>query len=404
MFSKKDWKYIVLFAGAIVLLIVSELLTPKPIDWTRSYAKADKRPYGNYILFNSLDDIFGEHEVYVNQVTTYEAQQAGLWDNYRSILYINDNFEPSDLETEMLMDWVSEGNQVFIAARSFSGTFADTFNLEMSLQGYRQPFGGEEGVELENAGLNFVHPDLSTEEDFLYKRGTTNYYFDEYSDSITTVLGQDTDDYINYIQVKHGLGNFYLHSNPLVFTNYNLLLNNNYDYAARALSYLPEGPVIWDEYYKLGRAGAETPLRFILSQPALKWAWFLALGTLVGYVFFNMKRKQRIIPVLEPPNNSTLEFVETIGRLYYQNKDHHDLAKKKILYFKEYIRAHFFIAIYHWNQKEMELLAAKSGQPLERIEKLVNRIERILHASSISEADLIQLNTAIDRFKEDTSN
>ncbi|MGB0524259.1 MAG: hypothetical protein ACPGJS_14920, partial [Flammeovirgaceae bacterium] len=135
MFSKKDWKYILLFTGAIMLMIASEYLTPKPIDWTRTYAKADKNPYGNYILYQQLTDLFDD-AIEVNRVTAFEAQQAGTWDNYAAIIYIDDRFRPTELETEVLMNWVSGGKKVFIAASQFSEIFADTFGIDISYKGY----------------------------------------------------------------------------------------------------------------------------------------------------------------------------------------------------------------------------------------------------------------------------
>lgn len=404
MFSKKDWKYIVLFAGAVILMTVSEYIAPKPIDWSRSYAKSDKNPYGNYILFDRLTDIFGEQDVKVNRITAYEADESGAWSDYTSIIYINDKFSPSKLETEVLMDCAAQGKHIFIAASSFDGVFADTFDIKVNRKGFARPFQGEEEAALEGTSINFINPDLITENGYFYKKGTTSYYFDQYDEHNGTLLGQDVNEFANFIRIKHGLGYFYLHTNPLVFTNYNLLLDNNYDYVAKALSYLPKENIVWDEYYKSGRVGASTPLRFFLSQPSLKWAWLIAISAVCLFVIFNIKRKQRIIPIIEPPSNTTLEFVETIGRLYYQNKDHQDMARKKVRYFKDYIRQHFFITIHHWSEVEQKQLAAKSGLELEQIKKLATIIlQATTSGNGIDERILINLCTHIDQFKIDTA-
>ena len=401
MFSKKDWKYILLFGGAVLLMILSEVLTPKPIDWSRSYSKSDKKPYGNIILFEQLQQLFGEDNILINRVTAFEAQQAAAWDNYSSVFYLNETFEPSELETKMLLAWVDQGKQLFVAAREFSGVFADTLDLSTSYTVFKQPFKGESGTQTEKEEINFTNKNLKALSGYTYKSGTTNFYFNEFDSEITTVLGMDAKQHPNFIQIPYGDGMIYLHSNPLVFTNYNMLLENNHEYVSKALSYLPNEPLIWDEYYKSGREGSQSTMRFIFSQLALKWAWWLTLISMSVYVLFNIKRKQRIIPIFQPPSNTTLEFVETIGRLYYQNKDHKDLAQKKVLYFKDYIRIHFYMNIQHWSKQDIHHLAAKSGVEENQVQKLADLILSILNtAEKTSEEQLVKLNKEIDNFKK----
>ena len=403
MFSKKDWKYIAFFVGAIIVVILSEVFTPKPIDWTKTYGKSDKNPYGNYVLFNQLADIFGDEQINVNKITAYEATEQEEWEGYKTVIYINEEFNPSELELEALSNWVANGNTAFVAATDFQGAFADTFNIETSRRYFQYQLNEDNEIEgelnLENVGMNFVHPNLKKDQAYFYKRGTTSNYFMENRMEEYTLLGEDEELNAHYIRIAHGAGHFYLHSNPLVFTNYNML-NNNGKYISSAFSYLPKGPVIWDEYYKSGRGGATTPLRYILSQSPLRWAWFLALGTLIFFVLFNIKRKQRIIPIVTPPSNTTLEFVETIGKLYYQNKDHKDLVVKKIRYFKEYIRQHFFLTMQHWDTHELAALSAKSGLTQEQVSVIGKFILSLKGKQVITEQELLTLSKKIDMFKE----
>ena len=62
------------------------------------------------------------------------------------------------------------------------------------------------------------------------------------------------------------------------------------------------------------------------------------------------KRKQRIIPVITPLKNTSLEFVETIGRLYYQKGTRSGIAHKKIIFFLDFIRTRYNIATNVFNQ------------------------------------------------------
>jgi hypothetical protein len=87
---------------------------------------------------------------------------------------------------------------------------------------------------------------------------------------------------------------------------------------------------ILDEYYKPNKfRAAQTPLRYILSVPAYRWAYYVAIFSILIYVVVYARRQQRIIPIIEPFKNLSLEFARTVGTLYYQQKDHRDLAEKK---------------------------------------------------------------------------
>jgi hypothetical protein len=44
---KKEWKYKGLLAAIFILLIVVEINKPKPVDWTPTFSRKDKIPYGN---------------------------------------------------------------------------------------------------------------------------------------------------------------------------------------------------------------------------------------------------------------------------------------------------------------------------------------------------------------------
>ena len=137
----------------------------------------------------------------------------------------------------------------------------------------------------------------------------SNIYFSELDSTRTTVLGYQKfseENRINYIKVDHEYGELYLHLQPMAFTNFSLLKNDNKKYAAAILSYLPDEPIFFDSRNKKQMELGNSPLRFVLSQPALKWAWILGLVSLFVFIFFNAKRKQRIVKVIKPLENSTI--------------------------------------------------------------------------------------------------
>jgi hypothetical protein len=141
-----------------------------------------------------------------------------------------------------------------------------------------------------------------------------------------------------------------------------------------------------------------TPLRYVLSQEPLRWAYYLALSGVILFVVFNGRRRQRIIPVIPPKTNTTLEFVETVGRLYFQHGDHKNMAEKKIAHFLDYVRAHYYLKTDVFDQALCEKLAEKSGVEVEAVSALFKQIESIHAQPQISAAGLSELSRAIERF------
>jgi hypothetical protein len=131
-----------------------------------------------------------------------------------------------------------------------------------------------------------------------------------------------------------GEGELILVSTPLMFTNYGMLDGENASYAFRLLSYMKDLPLTRIEAYgRFANQGSDSPLRYFLSQPPLRWAVYMTLITILLCMIFAAKRRQRTIPVVLPPANETLRFTQLIGNLYYQRNDYKDILQKKYLYF-----------------------------------------------------------------------
>ncbi|MEX0290678.1 MAG: DUF4350 domain-containing protein, partial [Flavobacteriaceae bacterium] len=203
----------------------------------------------------------------------------------------------------------------------------------------------------------------------------------------------------NFIKVKFGKGHFFMHSTPQAFTNY-YLLKNNQKYVANTFGYLQDQQVLWDNYEKAGRIIINSPMRFVLNQSALKWAYYLTILGLLVFVIFKAKREQRIIPVIEPLPNTSVDFAKTIGGLYHQRRDYTNLISKKLNYFLEFIRSHYSLNNTTITAKTATDLAAKSGKSVSETKELLDYIIYLKNKREHSEQDLIQLNKKIASFKQ----
>ena len=106
-----------------------------------------------------------------------------------------------------------------------------------------------------------------------------------------------------------------------------------------------------------------SPFRYFLSQPPLRWALYLSMVSILLFMIFTARRKQRAIPVIREPENKSLEFAELIGTLYYQKKDHADLVRKKYLYFAEELRREIQVDVEEVAEDERSFgrIARKTG-------------------------------------------
>ncbi|MEJ2053307.1 MAG: hypothetical protein P8X42_05250 [Calditrichaceae bacterium] len=361
-------------------------------DWRYSFSRNDKIPFGSYVLYEIINGFFPNQSIDVSDQSFYAAYDSI---NYAGSNYIiiNREFNPDITDTIELLYYVSIGNSLFISAEQISGIFADSLDLKLSFYINAS----------DTTFLNLSNPDLHAEKPYTFLGRQISSCFSGFDTLNTTILGNGVNGKVNFIKVNFYGGQIYLHTEPLVFTNYNILKSKNMDYYAKVFSYLPLQKTIWDEYYKITKVEARSPLRYILNRKPLKWAYFVGLFSILILFVIGVKRKQRIIPVYEPPVNDSLTFVETIGRLYYQNRDHKNLLNKKIQFFLEYIRSKYFIETDLNSDTFEEKLIAKSGVDAQRVERLINAIKAVNIRQSIHEKDLHKINEQILNFKKETS-
>lgn len=387
---KRPNKYIVSLVALFAIAVVVQLTAPPPISWEDSFTREDRIPFGGYILYELLPELFPASEVKIASVPAYNMLGDTLYSD-ASYIVINSSFAADDLDAEELLTFAGDGNTVFIAATDISGPLADSLGVETY-----------EGLGLfddDTVGINLVNPALHARSPYFYKKHLIRSYFNLFDTLRSTVLGTNTLGEVNFIRVPHGDGMFYLSTVPHAFTNYNLVDEQNAAYAFDALSYLPSGgAIIWDEYYKDGRREIRTPLRYILSQEPLRWAYYLVMAGVLLFIIFMGRRRQRIIPEIKPLPNTTLEFAETVGQLYYQHGDHKNIAEKKITYFLEYVRSRFGVNTNERDGGFYHAIAARSGVDADAVKSTFGYIDSILERERIDEETLMALNRAIERF------
>ncbi len=378
--------YIIGLLALLVVLVFAESVVPKEADWRATYAKRDKIPFGTFVLRQSLTDLFPDYEVNdIDRSFFQEWLDESFEDG--SLLVITQNFYPDSLDLSLLFDRVARGNTALIAAENFSQSLVDSLDIHFAYN-----FTLKDTVSnLQCLGKNNWGPS------FRFDKMSTNQWFEIDSVSNAEAIGKSNQK-INFIRVPYGDGFFLLHSQPKVFTNFHVLYNDH-QYQERVLSWLDSDlkKLDWDEYYKPFRLEANTPLKVILSIPALRAAYWTLLIGLFLYIISNMRRRQRAIPVVPPKMNLSLDFVQTIGLLYFDTKDHKNLATKMFAVFTEHIHSQYLLRI-EQSDAFYKQLAAKSGTPEKLIRSIFDRHRLIQAKMQITEADLMTFNKEIEQF------
>lgn len=390
-------KYVIVMVVFFGLLLWVELSKPKPVDWSETYSKSDKIPHGGYITFEELKKINGDNPIYTQDISPYlyldKAEDIAGGES--SLLIIQSGGVIDEYEWEKIKEYTGRGNTAFVSSSYFDSDILDSMGLEVL--NYYKAFDTSQVLY-----SRLVNPAFGNAS-FSHKNSGQLTYFTvkEDADRIK-ILGVTRDTLVNFVEYSIGNGKIYLHANPLAFSNIKMLEGDNYKYSFGCLSYLPQMPIIWDENYKAGNATrmpeTGTPLKYILQQPAFKWAFNLLWIGLLVFMFFRMKRMQRAIPVVKPLENTSLEFAETMGRLYFNRGNNRDIAYKKINYFNNHLLEKYNLKYKDDDPGFVAQLAGKTGIREQDAMQLLSLIKFARSKAILSGDELLQLNNKIDEF------
>ena len=390
---------IILVLLIIVASVIIGVKRTRTIDWEESFDEKSNKPYGVSVLYKELPKLFKDYKVRTvyHQPSSYLS--ANSEDGYGehvaegSYILIGNSDYLLDESIDELLRFVDAGNTLFLSDYYFPQKLHDT--LDVSVDYVKNEKDSISYLSLKHLNIN----------ETMLDKNESDQYFSEFDSINHTVLGHSKIDYKhpNFLQVPFGDGQVFLHLEPKAFTNYHILKEERYKYIEGVLSYLPANNVYFDSYIKIqsgydGDVEKESNLSWFLEQLSFKWAWFTALIFGILFMIFNAKRRQRVIKIIKPLQNTTVAFVKTVSNLYFDTKDHKNLIDKKIAYFLEKIRSDLNISTDVLNEEFIEKLASKTGKKTEDVKKLVNYINLMKSKNEFFEENLINLNRHIEAF------
>ncbi|WP_336962564.1 hypothetical protein [Chryseobacterium contaminans] len=374
--------YAVIFIVVMVILALLEVNKKETTDWRKNFDVNQKSPFGLFVFDNEAKDLFKNNLKKINQ-TPYEYYNQYKKDVHNIVII------ETDIDTESwkkVMDQVSKGSDAMLVISRMPKEVSDSIGF----------YDSEISFEEENV-LKFT--DTKYKNDFIqldkFPSGRGFSFIKPGVEVLGKTVEKKNTDQANFIKVKFGKGNFYVHSEPLFLTNYYLLKSGNVKYAQNVFSYLPDRETVW--FVENKSNASRFFMRFVLGNPALKYAWWVFLGGLILFIFFNAKRKQRIVPVIEPLRNTSLDFVKSIGNLYLQEGDFHDMMAKKAQYFLNKVRLDLLIDTQNIDEEFAKKLQMKTGKPMEMINEAINLIKRAQDPyASVMKEDLARINKLLD--------
>ena len=357
------------FIIAIVILFVGmmfiEMATPKHFRWEPTFTHNDEEPFGS-ALFDSVMAASLPQGYTTTTLTLSQLETAIPADEHHVYLITTQDQPLSISDESAMMGMIMRGDQFLVAS---SGWASDTIERVMGFRvlGYDYPW-----VRLLKSNVLEKQLDTLTWVNKGTQYATRNWCVpEELNESFITIMkpglfktlvvkddyienfeywDEDSDDYI--IEPVHIVrdtiagviklrdGRLLIAACPMLFTNYGVIECDAVPLVMRMLSQLERYPVIrLDPKAKTEAGGvSESPMRYVLSQPPMKWAFRLLLLAVVLAMIFTARRRQRVIPVMEAPVNRSLEMVKHIGSLYFHRHDNADLLTKKYQFFVEEVR------------------------------------------------------------------
>lgn len=398
------------------------------LDWRESYEYNDKNPFDLYVLHQLMDARDGEMTTLQDSLFSLSEQETGTYMFIGNYAYYNER------DITYLLDFVERGNTAFIAAEDLPEELAETLYGSdcYYTYDYYDSFGSNtyspsQSITFyaDTVSLTLENSDEPYELVNIYDFKPSVRYFNSIPEhhlcdpeidnrSIGTV---DTT-LIAYVRLSWGEGYFYFNTQPKFFTNYYLVDSLDKRYAEDALAtVLSDGPIYWDEASRVPPAVARQrrqaqnnsqresqgrnllsgneSLSYIQDQPPLALAWYLLIFSVLLYILFRGKRRQRIIPIINPRENSSKRFIDTLSRLIFQKGNHGALARQELRLLKFYLQDRYGI---RWKPSEPlpTDFTELTGASPEMIQRANIEIKIVHDKSYLDETALIKFHQAIE--------
>ena len=339
---------IVVFGSIVLFFVLRHAFFEKaeiddiPQISTFDYDKKDARSF--FLFKNLLERSFNE----VNQ----EVEKPGIFesDSADAFIYIGENVSFDEEQSESILEAVKNGKNVFISSNYLSW-YHDDFYANISYANNADSLFINESIirnEKERCnnsyGCNIKYNNLEFESYGYYDNTTilsSEIHYQGYR------YGIDSASYYNEVDTimickEIEDGQLCIHSMPNLFSNIFSFSPGHLKHYNEVVSVLPSSSVLLVTPARRGET-YKNPLRFLWQQRAFKWAFGLLAFLILIYFISESRRKSREIKLVQKKKNTTLKFVDTISRLYFNKGNNNNLFDKMEENFYDFVETRYFI-------------------------------------------------------------
>ena len=413
---KSSRLFIVVIIALMVVIILFEMNAPARFNWDdHSQSYKSKQPFGCYVMDSVLRASLPHgYEVIGSDFEQYIGENAKPVKH--TFLFTN-TFEYFRPDTNFLK-MIEEGNNAIIAT-DYNISYYDDSTEEMGL-GYKcysnNYYYDGDYFSKESLSINASYDTVYWESGEMF--APASYPINSVFCSKELILSSDYR-ILATLNEKHengsdgdvdtvagirdcGKGKIVVVSMPMLFSNYGILNDTIRPLVLRLLSQCSDLPMVRYDPSLMSEMEQDeqedSPLHYLLANRPLRWALYLALATVILFVLFSARRRQRVIPVIKPPVNHMMDFVKRIGGIYYKRHDNVDLLIKKYVTFGNELRTKAMINVddYDHIDDELQSLSTRTGIPFKELQQQIYDVWRATNASSINDKRLQQLIDAMN--------
>lgn len=328
-----------------------------PYNWDISLYNTDENPYGTKFLYETIKQSRDSADFVLISDSVSGALNAA--DSGSVYMFVGRDFYTDSADQKALLDFFHRGNELFISVQTPYARGASFYDA-MEIFGHFDDLCIDSFVDT-GTYVSFVGDTLIPPFWFYFVRDLEFndniwYYFDSCEEQNgfqnegryiqSTLNGR----FCNMVSYHQGKGAIYFFTNPLMLSNHYLAEPEGLDFANLVLNNFKGKKIYWDEASKYSKAQLPPVfqgsfLKYIFSQPGLKWAWYLLVSGVLLFIIFRSKRMQQIIPVMPENKNNAANFVKSVATLYRSSGNHSKIAGEMMGQFLAFIKINYGIKI-----------------------------------------------------------
>ena len=348
-------------------------------DWDKKFDFQNKDPKGLYLFFSLVKYKNPKRPIYdIN--SPYKFDSLLRQDKNATFVFIGDSIGLLDKELKQLLDKCAKGSAVLFSSNELGSNITDTL-----FSSYRTGFHFNESATYRFDGKKSLFYGR-------YQNDTIPIAWNGYKDLIPNI-GQ-LDELVRhqrlstFVRLKQDKSDIFLQSNPEPFTNYQLKHKDGFEHANYVIDQLPKDDPIYfvskaqvhfksdDEVEDFdGMESKQNLLDLILSNRILLNTMVLVLFGAILFVIFRSKRRRAIIPIIQKQQGVTKTFVETIASIFLNKQYPYSVLQIQRKNFYDTVLRYYYVDLQRNIEGDtLNLLAEKTGYPLEKIQKLLKEL------------------------------